>query len=113
MTDNRYDQDVDDLEGMTTDDRKATMRVLANEILPEAAKRHLAVLRDPKVAGQTLNRAIELAFKYGFADQAATRTKELHEMTADELAEAIALLERTAAGRAKLIEHKPAPSVFD
>jgi hypothetical protein len=87
--------------------RKRTKRFLTDEILPQAAKRHLEVLRDPKVTGQTLNRAIELAFKYGFGDAEAARTKELHEMTADELAEAIALLERTAAGRARLVEANP------
>lgn len=98
MADDRSD------ERTTTEARETALLRLTTEILPQAVKRHLEVLRDPKAAGQTLNRAVEIAIKYGLAGQIAAGAKQPHEMTAAELAEAIAVLERAASSRAVQIQ---------
>lgn len=74
---------------------------LQNEVLPKAVQRHLDLLNDPKVGGQTLNRAIEMAYKYGLGASADGSKKQPHEMTAEELAQAIDTLKRAAADAAK------------
>lgn len=86
---------------------------LTTEIVPLAIERHLQLLRDKSVGGQTLNRAIELAYKYGFAAQEGLAAKEPHEMTPEELSAAIAALERAAGDKARPVEavdvsHDPA-----
>lgn len=86
---------------------------IQNELLPLAVQRHIAVLRDKTVTGQPLNRAIEMAYKYGLGDKIEPN-KEPHEMNAEELAHAIAALERAASDKAKHIDAAPVDSgVFD
>lgn len=90
---------------------------IQNEVLPLAVSRHLALLKDTEVGGQTLNRAIEMAYKYGLGGDRDGAGKEAHEMTAAELAEAIATLRRAAADKAKPVLELEAvssePGVFD
>lgn len=80
--------------------RAKALEELAGTILPLAVKRHVEILRDAPI-GQALNSAIKLAYQYGLGDGANKPTKEPHEMTAAELAEAIATLKRAAADKAK------------
>lgn len=91
---------------------------IQNEVLPLAVERHLAVLKDKTVSGQPLNRAIEMAYKYGLGASDDGRRKEAHEMTAEELANAIDTLKRAASDRAApVIELEAnataAPGVFE
>lgn len=95
---------------------KSSLAKIRGEVLPLAVARHMAVLQDPKVTGQALNRAIEMAYKYGLAQGADLAQKDASEMTAEELAEAIATLKRAAeeAARPTLeLEAIPEESVFD
>lgn len=90
---------------------------LSGKILPLAVARHMQILNDKTVTGQPLNRAIEMAYKYGLVDAGEGGSKQPHEMTAEELAHAIAALKRAAADQAKpvleLKANAPAPGVFD
>lgn len=86
---------------------------LTGKILPLAVKRHMAMLNDNGVTGQTLNRAIEMAYKYGLAIDNGAAGKEPHEMTAEELAQAIDALKRAAMDQAKPVLELKAETVFD
>lgn len=87
---------------------------IQNEVLPLAVMRHLEVLNDRKVTGQPLNRAIEMAYKYGLGAGDDGRRKEAHEMTAEELANAIDTLKRAASERASpVLDLTAAPGVFE
>lgn len=87
---------------------------IQNEVLPLAVKRHLELLADKTVSGQTLNRAIEMAYKYGLGAGDDGRRKEAHEMTAEELANAIDTLKRAASDRAApVLELSAVPGVFE
>ena len=67
---------------------------LQGEVLPLAIKRHVQLLRDPETRGQVLNRAIETAYKHGFAKRDADDgAKEIHEMSH---AEQLAMVRRVA-----------------
>ena len=72
---------------------------LQGEIVPLALKRHRQILRDPKSTGPALTKAIETAYKYGFAKRETSGDKELHEMSWDELQSLI-----KASEMARLIE---------
>lgn len=90
---------------------------IQNEVLPLAVVRHLEVLNDRRVTGQPLNRAIEMAYKYGLGAGDDGRRKEAHEMTAEELAQAIDTLKRAAADKASPVldleaNDSSAPGVF-
>lgn len=100
---------------LVEDARKITIAQLTGPILKQAVKRHLALLEDDKVTGQTLNRAIEMAYKYGLPAGADGAQKQPHEMTAEELAQAIAVLRRAAADQAQPVLELKAnePSVFE
>lgn len=100
---------------LVEDARKISAAQLAGPILKQAVKRHLALLDDPKTTGQTLNRAIEMAYKYGLPEGPDGQRKQPHEMTAEELAQAIATLRRAAADQAKPVLDLEAaqPSVFE
>lgn len=93
--------------------QRISLARLQNEVLPLAIERHLKLLTDQKIAGPALSKAIELAYKYGFNSDKAGTDKQPHEMTGEELAEAIAALRRAAADRAKPIIEVEANSVFD
>jgi phage terminase small subunit len=90
---------------------------IQSEVLPLAVERHLALLNDKQCTGQVLNRAIEMAYKYGLAAGADGAKKQPHEMTAEELAQAIDALKRAAADAAKpvldLEPIAPGASVFE
>lgn len=94
--------------------RQALAR-LHNEVLPLAVERHLALLTDKRTKGPTLTKAIDLAYKYGLNAEHAAKSKEPHEMSAEELATAIDALKRAAADRARpIIDVEPTTSgVFD
>ncbi len=83
-------------EEFIADGREEALLRLKTEIVPQAVSRHVEVLRDPRAGGQTLNRAVEIAIKYGLSELAAVRDKTPDEMTAAELADAIAGLQRAA-----------------
>lgn len=92
---------------------KISLARMENEVVPLAIKRHLEILNDAASTGQVLNRAIEMAYKYGLKLAGSGAQKEAHEMTAEELASAISLLERVAGDRATVIRSAPAPSEPD
>ena len=93
---------------------KEQRRAIVQDILPLAVKRHIAILSDEKFTGQALNRAIELAYKYGLGDGTDANTKQPHEMTPEELARAIEALKRAASDQAKpIIEGEAADAVAD
>ncbi len=85
---------------------------IRNEVLPLAVGRHVALLQDKNVTGQVLNRAIEMAYKYGLGGDAGAAQKEPHEMTPHELARAIEVLERAASDQAKPVEVVETAGVF-
>jgi len=83
--------------------QRISLARLQNEVLPLAIERHLKLLTDKQTAGPALTKAIELAYKYGLSGDAAGANKQPHEMTGEELAQAIDALKRAAADRAKPI----------
>lgn len=94
--------------------QRISLARLQNEVLPLAIERHLRLLTDKKTSGPTLSKAIELAYKYGFNSDSVAKDKQPHEMTGEELAEAIAALRRAAADKAKpIIDVEPNASVFE
>lgn len=100
---------------LVEDARKLTIAQLQGPILKQAVKRHLELLNDTGTTGQTLNRAIEMAYKYGLPLGEDGQRKQPHEMTAEELAQAIATLKRAAADQATPVLDLEAnqPSVFE
>ena len=94
--------------------QRISLARLQNEVLPLAIERHLSLLTDKKTNGPALSKAIELAYKYGFNSDSVAKDKQPHEMTGEELAEAIAALRRAAADKAKpIIDVEPNASVFE
>lgn len=73
----------------------AAVRRLVEEAVPLAVQRHAAVLGNPKTTGQVLNRAIEIAVKYGACKHDLAK-RDLNEMSAAALADAIDCLEKAA-----------------
>jgi hypothetical protein len=77
---------------------KKSLALLRSTILPLAIERHMALLADPKVTGQSLNKAIEMAYKYGgVAADPDGQVKEAADMSPQELGAAIAALQRAKA----------------
>lgn len=74
---------------------------LFSEILPLAVSQHKALLEDPRTPAGAKVQAIKLAYDRAFGAQEGAQHKEPHEMTGDEIARAIAELERVASERAK------------
>ena len=88
--------------------QRISLARLHNEIVPLAIERHLKMLTDKATAGPALTKAIELAYKYGFNSDNAAPNKQPHEMTGEELAQAIDALKRAASDRARpIIEAEP------
>lgn len=84
--------------------------LLFSDILPLAAGAHKRLLSDPRTPAGALVQAIKLAYDRTLGADDPARHKEPHEMTPDELATAIAALERAAADKARpieAIEHEP------
>lgn len=93
--------------------QRISLERLQNEVLPLAIERHLKLLTDKNTNGPALSKAIELAYKYGLSGENAAKDKQPHEMTGEELAEAIAALKRAAADRAKPVIDVEPNSVFE
>lgn len=95
--------------------------MLFNEILPLALEVHKKILGDDATPAGARVQAVKLAYDRTIgADDPAGGNKEPHEMTADELAEAIKRLEAQAASVARDItppretdETTPDASIFD
>jgi hypothetical protein len=98
---------------------KAAQAALDNELLPLAINAHRRILSDPRTPAGAVVQAVKLAYDRTLGSEDAGKTKEPHEMTPEELAQAIGLLERVAADRAKVItpstivDEAPEPSIFD
>ena len=85
--------------------------ILFSEILPLAVKVHKQILEDDRTPAGARVQAVKLAYDRTLGTDAEGRQKEPHEMSAEELAEAIAKLEQEAASKARdvtpVIEHEP------
>lgn len=77
---------------------------LFNELLPLAVKVHADILGDPKAPAGARIQAVKLAYDRTLGSQEGAQAKEPHEMTSEEIATAIAELERVAFSRAKPLE---------
>jgi len=77
---------------------------LFSEVLPLAVEQHLALLHNKATPAGARVQAIKLAYDRTLGGDGAAPTKEPHEMTAEEIAEAIGRLEAVAAARAKPID---------
>lgn len=82
---------------------KAAQDALFGELLPLAVAAHKRLLSDPKTPAGAVVQAVKLAYDRTLGADGA-QSKEPHEMTGEELATAIAALERVAAERAKPVQ---------
>lgn len=85
--------------------------ILFSEILPLAVKVHKQILEDERTPAGARVQAVKLAYDRTLGTDAEGRQKEPHEMTREELAEAIAKLEQEAASKARDVT--PEPSSID
>ena len=85
---------------------------LFSEVLPLAVEQHLALLRNAATPAGARVQAIKLAYDRTLGGDDAHPAKEPHEMSADEIAEAISKLESVAASRAKPIDEVSGEDVF-
>lgn len=87
---------------------------LHNELLPLAVAAHRRLLTDPKTPAGAVATAVKLAYDRTLGLQEHTGEKEPHEMTPEELANAIRNLERIKADMARpVLELEAEPTVFD
>ena len=88
---------------------------LVNEALPAAVSCILEIIRNPKAPAAARVQAAKLTFDRVLPAHSDGSAKEPHEMTPEELAQAIDKLESIAAGKARQIEppSDTAPGVFD
>lgn len=84
---------------------RQTNELLFRDILPLAIAAHKRVLTDPRSPAGAVVQAVKLAYDRTLGTDDAARAKDPSEMTPEELAEAIAKLERVAAARAKPVEN--------
>ena len=77
--------------------------MLFRDILPLAVAAHKRLLTDPRTPAGAVAQAVKLAYDRTLGSDEGARSKEPHEMTPEELAEAIATLSRIASERAKLV----------
>lgn len=75
--------------------------MLFNDILPLAVAAHKRLLSDPRTPAGATVQAVKLAYDRTLGSEEGARSKEPHEMTPEELAEAIATLSRIASDRAR------------
>lgn len=86
---------------------------IANTLLPLAVNAIERLLISEKTPAGAVVQAAKLVMDRVLGESGAD-SKEPHEMTGDELANALAKLRQEAANRAKpVIEHEPAPNVLD
>lgn len=96
------------------DIRKRALHDLVNTILPLAIKTHEFLLTDKNVPAGAKAQAIKIAYDRTLDVNDEGRTKEPHEMTADEIERRIQKLRQEAANRAKPVLDNAAPtSVFE
>lgn len=94
--------------------------MLFRDILPLAVAAHKRLLSDPRTPAGATVQAVKLAYDRTLGSEEGARSKEPHEMTPEELAEAIATLSRIASDRARpvlegsasTIDEEPEPSIF-
>lgn len=96
--------------------------MLFRDILPLAVAAHKRLLSDPRTPAGATVQAVKLAYDRTLGSEDGARSKEPHEMTPEELAEAIATLSRIASDRAKPVidvepstiddEDEPKGSIF-
>ena len=92
--------------------------MLFRDILPLAVAAHKRLLTDTRTPAGATVQAIKLAYDRTLGAEGAGQSKEPHEMTPEELAQAIAALERVAFDRAKTVapdqlDDGPDPGIFD
>lgn len=90
--------------------------MLFSDILPLAVAAHKRILTDPKAPAGAVVQAVKLAYDRTLGSEEAGMGKEPHEMTPEELGEAIATLSRIAADRARPIvtlEANEEAGIFD
>lgn len=87
---------------------------LDEEILPLAMNVHVEILADPKAPAGARMQGVKLAYDRTLGIQDGVMDKEPHEMTGEEIADAIGKLEAIAIGRAKTVESaQPVPNEAD
>ncbi len=86
---------------------RQTQEKLFSDILPLAVAAHKRLLSDPRTPAGAVVQAVKLAYDRTLGTDEAMRGKEPHEMTPEELAQAIGTLERIAADRAKPVHLEP------
>lgn len=86
---------------------RQTQEKLFSDILPLAVAAHKRLLSDPRTPAGAVVQAVKLAYDRTLGAEGAERAKEPHEMTPEELAQAISTLERVAAERAKPVDVQP------
>lgn len=90
--------------------------MLFQDILPLAVAAHKRILTDPKAPAGAVVQAVKLAYDRTLGSEEAGVGKEPHEMTPEELGEAIATLSRIAADRARpvvTLEANEEAGIFD
>lgn len=87
--------------------------MLFSDILPLAVAAHKRILSDPRTPAGAVVQAVKLAYDRTLGSEDAGRAKEPHEMTPEELAQAIGLLERVASERAKPVNAVEVDDVED
>lgn len=70
--------------------------ILYNEILPLALAKHIELLSNPKTPAGAAVQAIKLAYDRTLGSQEGAQTKELHEMSAADIAAALTQLRAAA-----------------
>jgi len=75
--------------------------MLFRDILPLAVAAHKRLLSDPRTPAGATVQAVKLAYDRTLGSEEGARSKEPHEMTPEELAEAIATLSRIASDKAR------------
>lgn len=83
---------------------RQTQEQLFSDILPLAVAAHKRLLSDPRTPAGAVVQAVKLAYDRTLGAEDGGRSKEPHEMTPEELAQAISTLERVAADRAKPVQ---------
>lgn len=98
--------------GVQAEIARIQQEMLFSDILPLAVQVHKQILADERTPAGARVQAVKLAYDRTLGSQDGGNAKEPHEMTPDEIAEAIAKLEQAAASKAKPIE-QPEASVFE
>ena len=98
--------------GVQAEIARIQQELLFSDILPLAVSVHKQILADERTPAGARVQAVKLAYDRTLGSQDGGNAKEPHEMTPDEIAEAIAKLEAAASAKAKPIE-QPKADVFE